>query len=172
MAAFVAGDITYAMLNQRKLSDSRNLNRVRLTFGAGSETYATNGIPLTKGKMGCPTIIESMIIVDQGSSGYVFQYDQSAEKLLVMQTATATTAAHTHDIKFMESITADATIGLNGSTLGKNSATNVTVAGANSTTLGGVVSASALTSAAAALTELPNATDIATQVIEVEVIGW
>lgn len=166
MAAFVAGDITYLMLNSRKLGDSRNFNRVRMTFGAASETYATGGIPITKGKLGCPTVIESMIVVDKGDSGYSFMYDQSAEKLIMF---VAPAQTHTHDIKIMESLTYDATVGLNGSSLGKNTATNVTVAGANSTTLGGVVST---TLGAAAMTELANGTDIATQVLEVEVVGW
>lgn len=166
MAAFVAGDVTYLMLNNRTLADSRKMNRVRMTFGAGSETYATGGIPVSKGKLGCPVNIESMIVVDKGNSGYSFMYDQSAEKLIMF---VAPAQTHTHDIKIMESITASGSVGINGSTLGKNTATNVTIAGANSTTLGGVVST---TLAAAALTELANGTDIATQILEVEVIGY
>jgi len=166
MAAFVAGDITYLMLNNRTLADSRKFNRVRLTFGAGSETYATGGIPLTIGKLGCPTVVESLIVVDKGDSGYSFMYDQSAKKLIMF---VAPAQTHTHDIKVMESITEDGTVGVQGSKFGKNSATNLTVVGANSATNGGVVSA---TLSAAALSELANATDIATQVLEVEVIGY
>jgi len=166
MAAFVSGDITYLVLNARTLGDSRKFNRVRLTFGAGTETYATGGIPIAKGKLGCPVVIESMMIVDKGDSGYSFMYDQSAEKIIVF---VAPAQTHTHDIKVMESITADSTVGTNGSTFGKNSATNLTIAGANSTTLGGVVST---TLGAAALSELANGTDIATQVLEVEVVGY
>ncbi len=166
MAAFVAADVTYLMLNQRKLSDSRSMNRIRLTFGAGSETYATGGIPLSKGNVGCPTVIESLIVVDKDNSGYSFMYDQSAEKLLMF---VAPAQTHTHDIKVMESVTEDASVGLNATKFGKNTATNVTIVGANSATNGGVVSA---TLAAAAMTELANGTDIATQVLEVEVIGW
>jgi hypothetical protein len=166
MAAFVAGDITYALLNQRKMSDSRNMNRVRLTFGAGAETYATGGIPLTIGKLGCPTVVESLIVVDKGDSGYSFMYDQSAKKIIVF---VAPAQTHTHDVKVIASITEDSTIGLQGQVFGKNSATNATIVGANSATNGGVVSA---TLAAAALSELANGTDIATQVLEVEVIGY
>ena len=165
MADLAASDVTYTMLNTRKLGDSRNLNRVRLAFGDGALTVPADGIPLTIGKLGCPTIIESMIVVDQGTSGYKFQYDQSAKKLVVMQAPAQT---HTHDIKVMASITADATVGLNGSTYGKNTAANVTIAGANSTTLGGVVS----TTFAAAAGAEASAVAIAAQTIEVEVIGW
>jgi hypothetical protein len=165
MADIAAGDVAYTLVNARKLGDSRNLNRVRLVFGNGALEYPANGIPLTKGKMGCPTIIESLVVVDKGVSGYSFSYDQSAEKLIVLQAPAQT---HTHDIKVMASQTHDSTLGLNASALGKNTATNVTVAGANSTTLGGVVS----TTLAAAAMAQASAVAIAEQTIEVEVIGW
>ena len=84
MADIAAGDVTYTILNARTLADSRKFNRVRLAFGDGALTYPANGIPITKAKMGLPVVIESMKIVDQGVSGYVFQYDQSEEKLIVM----------------------------------------------------------------------------------------
>lgn len=165
MADIASGDVTYTMLKQRKLSDSRNMNLIRLAFGNSSLTVPANGIPLLKGKMGCPVTIESLVVVDQGVSGYRFQYDQSAEKLVVMQAPAQT---HTHDIKIIASITEDAAVGLNGATFGKNTATNATIAGANSTTSGGVVST---TLAAAAMAEASTVA-IAAQTIEVEVIGW
>jgi len=168
MAAFAAADITYLVLNQRTLADSRKFNRVRLTFGASTETYETGGIPITIGKLGCPTVVESMIVVDKGNSGYDFMYDQSAKKLLVF---VAPAQTHTHDVKIIAGQAAASTDAISAKTLtlGKESATNITIAGANSATLGGVVST---TLAAAAMSELANATDIATQVIEVEVVGW
>lgn len=165
MSNLAATNVTHLVVNQRKLSDSRNLNRVRLSFGDGALTYPAGGIPLSKGKMGCPVNIESMVIVDKGTSGYSFMYDQSAEKLVMFQAPSQT---HTHDIKVIGGVTADASLGLNSTTLGKNTATNVTVAGANSTASGGVVSA---TLAASAGVE-PSTVAIAAQVIEVEVIGY
>lgn len=165
MSNIAASDVTYTLLNQRTMSDSRKLNRVRLAFGDGALTYPASGIPLTKGKMGCPTYIESLIVVDKGTSGYNFMYDQSAEKLVIWQAPAQT---HTHDIKIMESITEDATIGLQSGKLGKNTASNATIAGSNSTLNGGVVSA---TLAAAALAEASTVA-IAAQTIEVEVIGY
>jgi len=161
-----ASGVTYTILNQRKLGDSRNLNRVRLAFGNASDTVPANGIPITKGKMGCPTIIESMVVVDQGTSGYVFQYDQSAEKLVVMQAPAQT---HTHNMFLLGGLTLDAAIGLNGTTnFGKNVATNVTINSSNTSTNGGINST---TLAAASLAEA-SAVAIAAQTIEVEVIGW
>lgn len=165
MADFAASDVTYTMVNQRKLGDSRNLNRVRLAFGDGALTYAAGGIPLTIGKMGCPTIVESLVVVDKGTSGYSFMYDQSAKKLVVTQSPART---HDHDIFLIGGLTLDAAMGLNSATLGKNTATNVTLNGANSATTGGVLSE---TLAAAAESEV-TAVALAAQTIEVEVIGW
>jgi len=165
MANIAVGDVTHLVLNTRTMADSRKINRVRLTFGDGVLTYPASGVPISKGKCGCPVIIESMVIVDKGTLGYNFMYDQSAEKIVMWQAPAQT---HVHDIKIMESVTATGSVGINGSTLGKNTATNLTIVGANSTTSGGVVSA---TLAAAANTE-PSAVAIAQQIIEVEVIGW
>ena len=166
MADLAASDITYTILNSRKKGDSRSHNRVRLAFGDGALTVPANGIPLTKGKMGCPTVIESLVIVDQGTSGYRFQYDQSSEKLVVMQAPAQT---HTHDILLKDAAVADgATTRVNAGTnlLGANTSSDITVAGGGAN--GGVVST---TLAAAALSEASTVA-IAAQTIEVEVIGW
>lgn len=168
MTNLAAGDVTYTLVNQRKMSDSRNLNRVRLAFGNGALTVPANGIALTKGKMGCPTVIESLIVVDQGTSGYTFQYDQSAEKLVVIQSPVRT---HTHDVRVIGggTIVTNGSLGIDSSSsLVKVAATNATIAGANSATLGGVLST---TLAAAEGTEASTLA-IAAQTLEVEVIGW
>jgi len=142
------------------------MNQIKIVFGGSTETYATGGIPLTIGKMGCPVVIESLVVVDNGGSAYVWSYDKANKKLKAFEAPVQT---HTHDIKVMESITEDGAIGVQGAKFGKNSATNLTINGSNSTTNGGVVSA---TLAAAGLSELANATDIATQTLHVEVIGY
>lgn len=165
MADLAASDVTVTMLNQRTLSDSRKMNRVRLAFGDGALTYPAGGVPITKGKLGCPVVIESMAIVDKGTSGYSFMYDQSAEKIVIFRAPAQT---HDHDLFLIGGITEDATIGLNVATLGKNTATNVTLNGANAATTGGVLSE---TLAASPMVE-PSAVAIAAQTIEVEVIGY
>lgn len=166
MADLVAADVTYTMLNRSILNDGFKSNRVRLAFGDGVDTVPAAGIPLTKGNMGCPGFIRSLKVVDQGTSGYTFQYDQSAEKLVVMQAPAQT---HTHDMIYIGGITATEAVAIDGGdTLGKNAATNRTIAGADSATKGGAVSA---TLAAAALAEA-SAVAIAAQTIEVEVVGY
>lgn len=166
MANIAAGDVTYTVLNTRKLNGnpSRKLNRIRLAFGDGALTYPAGGIPLTIGKMGCPVDVESLSIVDKGTSGYEFKYDQSAKKLVMFQAPAQT---HDHDLFILGGQTHDATLGLNASSLGKNAATNITLNGANSATTGGILSE---TLAAAAMVE-PSAVAIAAQTIEIEVLG-
>lgn len=166
MADIAASNITYTIVNSRKLADSRNSNLCRLAFGNGALTYPASGIPITKGKLGCPTIIESMAIVDKGVSGYSFMYDQSAEKIVMFQAPAQT---HAHNLFIRDNTLADgATTRINAgaNVLSANTGANITVTG--NTTTGGVLNA---TLAAAALVE-PSAVAIAAQTIEVEVIGW
>ena len=59
MANLAATDITVTLLNQRRVS-GRVHNRVKLAFGDAALTYPAGGVPITKGKLGCPNIIESM----------------------------------------------------------------------------------------------------------------
>ncbi len=166
MADIAAANVTHLVLNTRTMADSRKLNRVRLSFGNSTLTYPAGGIPITKGKLGCPVIIESAIVVDQGTSGYSFMYDQSAEKIVMTQSPVQT---HTHDIKVIGGLTADEPMAVNASVVfSKNAATNRTITGANSATNGGIVSA---TLAASAQSE-PSAVAIAAQIIELEVIGY
>jgi hypothetical protein len=167
MADIAAGDVAYTIIKVRKLNGnpSRKMNRVKLVFGNGALTYPAAGIPISIGKLGCPVDVESLAIVDKGTSGYSFMYDQSAKKLVMFQSPAQT---HAHDMFILGGQTHDATLGLNVASLGKNAATNITLNGANSATTGGVVSA---TLAAAASVE-PSAVAIAAQTIEVEVIGW
>ncbi len=159
MANIAAADVTYTLLNQRTLGDSRKMNRVRMAFGDGALTYPAGGIPVSKGKLGCSVNIESLIVVDQGTSGYRFQYDQSAEKLVVLK------SAHQHNLTITKGavltagevgVSADST----AATLNNNTIASTQVLATNTP----VVSGDSLSEASALA--------IAAQTIEVEVIGW
>lgn len=168
MTNIVAGDVTYTMKTQRTMHDSRKINRVQLVFGDSALTYPAGGIPITIGKLGCPTVVESLIVVDQGTSGYKFQYDSTNAKLVVMQAPVQT---HTHNLKVIGggTVVTNGNAGLDSSTgLVKIAPNDATILGANSATLGGVAST---TLAAAALSEASTVA-IAAQTIIVEVIGW
>lgn len=166
MANYAASDVTYTVKNLRKKGDSRNHNRFQITFGDGVLTYATGGVPLTKGKLGCPNVIESMAVVAQASSGYQFSYIDSSGNLLVMQ-APAQTHSHTLTLK-NAAVSDGATTRVNAGSnlLGANTGGDLTIAGNGAN--GGIANA---TLAAASLTE-PNGVALAAQTLIVEVIGW
>ena len=151
MADIAASNVTYTMVRTGRSEDGRAKNLVRLAFGNGTLTYPVNGIPLTKGSMGCPNTIESMTIVDQGASGYRFQYDQSAEKLIVMQTAFVVTKA---------AILGSGELGVSA---------DAATATVNNNTIAATLT---LRSASPAQTLEATAIAIAAQTIEVEVVGW
>ena len=85
MANIAAGDITYSLLQNRSLANSKKSNLVQLVFGDGALTYPAGGVPITIAKLGCPVIVESMAVVAQGTSGYKFQYDRANAKLVMIQ---------------------------------------------------------------------------------------
>lgn len=162
MAALSAASVTYTMKVQRKGMDSRNCNKVQLAFGDGALTYPAGGIPLTIGNMGCPTTVESLSIVDQGTSGYKFSYDSTNAKLIVTHSG-----AHTHDLLLKNAAVVDgATTRVNAGAnlLGANTGGDLTVTGAGAN--GGVVNTTI-----GALVEATGVA-LAAQTLLVEVIGW
>lgn len=165
MANIAATDIVTTLVTKRHV-EGRTHNRCKMVFGDGALTYPAGGIPITIGDLGCPTIIESMKIVDKGTSGYSFSYDQSASKIVMTQAPAQT---HTHDVLLKNGAVADsagARVNAGANLLGANTGADLTVTGGGAN--GGVVSK---TLAAAAGTQ-PSTVAIAEQTIEVEVIGW
>ena len=137
MSDIASGDVTYTMKNVRRMGNSRVMNRVQLAFGNGALTYPAGGIPILKGKLGCPNVVESLQVVDQGTSGYRFQYDTANSKLVMIYGG-----SHTHDIKALGGLTSSEPLLLDASqNFGKNAATNRTIVGSTSANTGGVVSA-------------------------------
>ena len=167
MANIAATNITVAVLEKRRV-EARNHFNLKLSFGDGALTYPAGGIPLSKAKLGCPNIVESLVIYDKGTSGYSWSYDAANEKLVAIQAPAQT---HAHDLKVIGGQAATTTNELGHyatDILGKEAATDATIAGADSATKGGVIS-SVLAAAAGAQ---PSTVAIAAQVLRCEVIGW
>ena len=166
MANLAVTDVTHLVLKKRNVNSKKH-NLVRLSFGDSSLTVPAGGIPISKAGCGCPNNIESMIIVDQGTSGYKFQYDQSAEKLVVMQAPAQT---HGHDFTIVKgAITSSTELGLSAdatsATVNNNTiATTLVLAKATGPVASETLAAAALAQASALA--------IAAQTVEVEVIGW
>lgn len=162
MANLSAGSVTYTVKNLRRLGNSKVSNRIQLAFGDSSLTYPAGGVPLTKGKLGCPNVVESLVVYDQGTSGYQFQYDSTNEKLVMIHSA-----SHTHDLLLKNAAVADgasARVNAGANLLGANTGGDLTVTGGGAN--GGVV-AKVIGAGAE-----PSAVAIAAQTIIVEVIGW
>lgn len=163
MANIAASDVTVTLLNQRKREDGRRQNNVQLVFGDGALTYAAGGVPITKAKLGCPNAIESLVVYDVGTSGYMWRYDRANEKLVAIQSP-----SHVHSflVKGGQAAASTDALSIKGSspvTIGKEAATDATNVGG----AGGGVQAST----AAAGTE-PSTVAIAAQTLKCEVIGW
>lgn len=163
MANIVAADVTYTLIKKR-VYRSRKHNLIKLVFGDGALTYPAGGIPLSKGNLGCPNDVESLSIVDQGTSGYKFSYDRTNNKLVVTQNA-----AHAHNLLIkggQAAASTAATAYYATDIFGKEAATDKTILGVDSATKGGVIASTSLANSEA------SAVAIAAQTIYVEVIGW
>lgn len=153
MAALTASDVTVTHLKRaaRRLVEGIREVFVDLTFGDGAKTYPTGGIPMPAlGALGLSEIIFAH--VEDKTDGYKYVFDRANHKLMILQALGGTPAGivavddHTHDIKLMGGITATEPVAVEGGdTLGKNAATDRTIAGADSATKGGVVEITGLT---------------------------
>ena len=86
MADLAAADLTYAAQAPAngELTHGGKMRRIfKVTTAAGE--YPTGGLPLTNGKLGCPTSLESLVVLE-GSAADAFQYiwDKSANKIKVL----------------------------------------------------------------------------------------
>lgn len=162
MAGLGTADVTYTVKNFRRLGNSLVHNRVQLAFGDSAKTYSAGGIPLVIGSLGCPNTVQSLTIVEQSTSGYKFQYDSTANKLIVMQSG-----SHTHNILLKNAAVADsatARVNAGANILGANTGGDLTITGSGAN--GGIV--------ATTIGAFAEATSVALapQTIIVEVIGF
>jgi hypothetical protein len=168
MADIAASDVTHTLVGGTQRRKNGRYEAVfSVVFGNGTLTYPSGGIPLTKGKLGCPSDLEELIIMDQGNAnGFVYKWDRTNNKLRIYQAPAQT---HSHDMTYKNAAVADgATTRVNAGTnlLGANTGSDITVVGGGAS--GGVNSK---TLAAAALAELGNVAVVATT-LKVKVSGW
>lgn len=87
MADIAPAGVSYVILKARRLANSETHNLVRISFGNATDTVPAGGLPLVGGKLGCPSVVESVAIVNKGLSGYSFSYDKASGKLIILQDA-------------------------------------------------------------------------------------
>jgi hypothetical protein len=167
MASFSSANVTYTINKATRLGDSKVYNNITLTFGNGTLTYATGGIPISLGNCGCPNYIWSMDIADAGTSGYAFNFNTLTQKLQIY-----TSGSHNHTLYVATNAGTAGTTALNAGTLGGAFVSGGTqaIAGiaAASGTLGGIVT----TQPSGSLSELPNGTAPASLSLIVNVMGF
>lgn len=130
----------------------------------GPASYTTGGEALTASDFGLRSIDFFMA---PPKSGYLFEHDRSAGTLKVLASGGA--AAHTHDLLFIGGITATEPVAIDGGdTLGKNAATNRTIAGADVATKGGVQPS---TASVAGASEVTSTTDLSSVTVRALLIG-
>lgn len=131
----------------------------------GDSSHASNGEDLAKATLG---LTDVHFAITSPSSGYTAWWDHANGKFQVYQSAAL--ASHTHDLKIIGSQASAGTDAVSAKTLtlGKEAATDITIAGANSATLGGVVAGG---SAAAASLSAATGVDLSTVTFQLLAFG-
>ncbi len=143
----LTGDWLVSLGNRRQTSGTGNLGT----------SYASGGIAVSANQVGLGTI-QSMVVDPAG--GYTFEWVASTGKVKAYLGSGAL-SAHTHDFIVIGGQAASTTNDVATyatSILGKQEAANVTVAGVDSATKGGIVAVSA--GSAAASTEVTATTNL------------
>ncbi len=86
MADLAAADLTYTLIGRTELDNLGNkVSYFAITTAAGE--YPTGGLPLTNGKLGCPTNLISLDILenDVADAKLTYHYDRSANKIVVVE---------------------------------------------------------------------------------------
>lgn len=169
MADIAASDLTYTVQKTAKMEDGRRRSNVKIAFGDGALTYPSGGIPLSSlSGAGFPNVVAEVVLMDANdASGISWKYDYENNKL---RGYIAPAQTHAHDVLIkggQAAVGTDAVGYYATDILGKEAATDKTIAGSASATKGGVISS---TLSAAAMTEISGA--VAAQVLYAVVVGW
>lgn len=94
MADIAASDVVYTLINREiDGGKGRRENIVDVVFGDGALTYPAGGIPLLKANLGQPNDLEELFFIDPSSGdGFIYKYDESAEKVRIYKEADLTAA--------------------------------------------------------------------------------
>jgi len=157
MTALADTDVTLTKVRKHRVGMLRHMI-YDITYGNAALTTPATGVPLPAlaGFGGLKTLEDWGSPNPTSPNGYVYKYDPTNHSIRIYQSA-----GHTHDLKYIGGITATEPVAIaGGDTLGKNAATDRTIAGADSTTKGGVVALAAAEMAHVPTTHAPAATTL------------
>lgn len=165
MSAIAAANITYTIQQQTVTNFSKKRVIATIAFGDGALTYPSGGVVIAGGSLGLPNTIEMLDVMDNGSQGYAVHWDSVHSAVRLYQSP-----AHNHSIFLKNAAIADAAgnrvNAAASNLLGSNTGSNITIAGSDGATTGGIVNVNA-----GVLTEI--STSATPQVtLQVEVQGW
>lgn len=100
MTAIATGNVTYTGFDPKSstyLGPKYGwLRRGTISFGNGSLTYPSGGIPLTKSKLGCPHSLVDVIFIEASTNpGNRYEFDRSAGKIRIFENAPSGTITST-----------------------------------------------------------------------------
>src|SRR5580765_1439838 len=87
MTDIVAANVSYSFnIKDKQFKGRRGFSaRGTISFGNGSLTYPSGGIPLTKAKIGLPRVLRSVEILGSNASLYQFEFDYTNSKIRLFQ---------------------------------------------------------------------------------------
>jgi hypothetical protein len=105
MPAIAATDVTYTQRSNpqdghRRIGGFRRM-RTRVQFGNASLTYPAGGVPLTAASLGCPNVVNSLVVVGQvvaaGDENVHWRWNGSTSAPKLFGAAIDATAASTDE---------------------------------------------------------------------------
>jgi len=86
---------TYQLVSERKLDSSPGQNELqfKITYGDGTDTYPSGGIPLALGSLGLRNYCDSLVFAGQDApDGYVYKFDRNDLKVRIFQDPSGSSA--------------------------------------------------------------------------------
>lgn len=95
MPDIAATDVTYILPTYSKtVVQGRMTADFGLTFGNGTLTYPTGGVPIDRTKMGFPNAIEQFAFNDMANAnGFIYKWDAANRKIRIYQGDNANASA-------------------------------------------------------------------------------
>lgn len=139
MTAIASTNVTVTITGRDRVGKELKVTGT-IAFGNGSLTYPSGGVPLpAKAGYFRLNTINRMHLLGAADVGYLYKYDATNHKIIIF-----TDTSHTHNLLYKGGITATEPVAIDGGdTLGKNAATDRTIAGSTSAAKGGVVAQTA-----------------------------
>ena len=169
MTALVAANVTVTV-ERRTIAGKTRRNRVKITFGNGSLTYPSGGVPMpTFGTWGMKRNLDYLTVFDENdASGIVWKYDRANNKL---RGYVSTNHAHVFTISSgAPAATGSGAMGISAVT--GSSDVTLRVAQGSGVTLNTGSPVGSGGGADTALTELSTSAAPAAQTFFAEAVGW